>query len=148
ALVLNEQIGQYRITGKLGQGGMGEIFSAYDQKLNRNVAVKFIASTHLDSDYSRKMFLREARAAAALDHPFICTVHDVLEHHGQPMIVMERVEGETLQDVISRGPVPAEEVMRYSREIAEALAAAHAHGIVHRDIKASNVMLTRSGHVK
>ncbi len=146
--MLNEQIGQYRITGKLGQGGMGEIFSAYDQKLNRNVAVKFIASTHLDSDDSRKMFLREARAAAALDHPFICTVHDVMEHHGQPMIVMERVEGETLHERIGRGPLSVEQVVQHALEVAEALAAAHARGIVHRDIKTANVMLTPAGHVK
>ncbi len=146
--MLNEQIGQYRITGKLGQGGMGEIFSAYDQKLNRNVAVKFIAATQLDSDYSRKMFLREARAAAALDHPFICTVHDVLEHHGQPMIVMERVEGETLHERIAHGPLSVEQVVQHALEIAEALAAAHARGIVHRDIKTGNVMLTPAGHIK
>ena len=146
--MLNEQIGQYRITGKLGQGGMGEIFSAYDQKLNRTVAVKFIASTRLDSDHSRKLFLREARAAAALDHPFICTVHDVLEHHGQPMIVMERVEGETLHERIGHGPLSVGQVVQYALEVAEALSAAHGRGIVHRDIKAANVMLTPAGHVK
>src|SRR5256885_14934650 len=101
--VLNEQIGQYRITARLGQGGMGEIFAARDEKLNRTVAVKFIANATMDSDASRRLFLREARAAAALDHPFICTVHDVLEHKGQPVIVMERVEGETLQALIARG---------------------------------------------
>ncbi len=107
--MLNEQIGQYRITGRLGQGGMGEIFAARDEKLNRTVAVKLIANSRIGSDASRRLFLREARAAAALDHPFICTVHDVLEHNGQPMIVMERVEGETLQERISRGPLPVEQ---------------------------------------
>jgi serine/threonine protein kinase/tetratricopeptide (TPR) repeat protein len=146
--VLNEQIGQYRITGKLGQGGMGEIYAALDEKLNRTVAVKFIASSRLDSDASRRLFLREARAAAALDHPFICSVHDVLEHAGQPVIIMERVEGETLQQRVSRGPLPVDELVRISTEIAEALAAAHARGIIHRDIKSGNIMLTPSGHVK
>jgi len=146
--VLNEQIGQYRITARLGQGGMGEIFAARDEKLNRTVAVKFIANPNLASDASRRLFLREARAAAALDHPFICTVHDVLEHQGQPVIVMERVEGETLQAVISRGPLPTDQIVRTTREIAEALGAAHARGIVHRDIKSSNIMLTPGGHVK
>jgi serine/threonine protein kinase len=146
--VLNEQIGQYRITGRLGQGGMGEIFAARDEKLNRTVAVKLIANSRIDSDASRRLFLREARAAAALDHPFICTVHDVLEHNGQPMIVMERVEGETLQERISRGPLPVEQIIQYATEIAEALAAAHARGIVHRDIKSANIMVTPSGHVK
>ena len=144
----NEQIGQYRITGRLGQGGMGEIFAARDEKLNRTVAVKFIANAQMDSEASRRLFLREARAAAALDHPFICTVHDVLEHNGQPVIVMERVEGETLLALISRGSLPVDQLVRYSKEIAEALGAAHARGIVHRDIKASNIMLTPSGHVK
>jgi serine/threonine protein kinase len=147
-LVLNEQIGQYRITGRLGQGGMGEIFSARDEKLNRTVAVKVIANAKMDSDASRRLFLREARAAAALDHPFICTVHDVLEHNGQPVIVMERVEGETLQALISRGALPVDQIVRYTKEIAEALGAAHARGIVHRDIKTSNIMLTQTGHVK
>jgi non-specific serine/threonine protein kinase len=146
--VLNEQIGQYRIIARLGQGGMGEIFAARDEKLNRTVAVKFIANATMDSDASRRLFLREARAAAALDHPFICTVHDVLEHNGQPVIVMERVEGETLQALITRGALPVDQVVRYAKEIAEALGAAHARGIVHRDIKTSNIMLTPSGHVK
>jgi serine/threonine protein kinase/Tfp pilus assembly protein PilF len=145
--MLNEQIGQYRITGRLGQGGMGEIFSARDEKLNRTVAVKFI-DARMDSDASRRLFLREARAAAALDHPFICTVHDVLEHKGQPVIVMERVEGETLQARISRGALSVEQVVQVALEIAEALAAAHARGIVHRDVKSANIMITPGGHVK
>ena len=146
--MLNEQIGQYRITAKLGQGGMGEIFSAQDEKLHRTVAVKFIANSRLDDDASRRLFLREARAAAALDHPFICSVHDVLEHGGRPVIIMERVEGETLQSLISRGALPIEQTVHYSREIAEALAAAHARGIVHRDVKSANIMIAPSGHVK
>ena len=93
--MLNEQIGQYRITSRLGQGGMGEIFAAHDEALNRTVAVKVIATSRLASDQSRRLFLREARAAAALDHPFICAIHNVLEHEGQPLIIMEMVQGET-----------------------------------------------------
>ena len=146
--MLNEQSGQYRITGKLGQGGMGEVFAAHDGKLNRTVALKVIAAARVDNDSARRLFLREARAAAALNHPFICTVHDVLEHGGQPMIVMERVEGETLQARVARGPMPFESVVQYALEIGEALAAAHAQGIVHRDVKSANIMLTPSGHVK
>ncbi len=146
--MLNEQIGQYRITEKLGQGGMGEIFAAYDQTLNRTVAVKVIASSRLGSDQSRRLFLREARAAAALDHPFICAIHNVLEYEGQPLIVMEMVQGETLQDRIARGALPVSTLCQFAIEIAEALAAAHARGIVHRDIKSSNIMITASGHVK
>ena len=147
-VVLNEKIGHYRITGKLGQGGMGEIFSALDEKLHRTVAAKFIANPLLDSDASRRLFLREARAAAALNHPFICSVHDVLEHLGQPVIIMERVEGETLLARVRRAPFAADEMVRITMEIAEALAAAHARGIIHRDIKSANIMLTPSGHVK
>src|SRR5713101_525061 len=124
---------------------MGEIFAARDEKLNRTVAVKLIANSRIGNDASRRLFLREARAAAALDHPFICTVHDVLEHNGQPMIVMERVEGETLQERISRGPLPVEQVVQHALEVAEALAEAHARGIVHREIKTANVMLTPAG---
>jgi TolB-like protein len=147
-LVLNERIGHYRITARLGQGGMGEIFSAFDEKLNRTVAIKLISRALLDSEQSRRLFLREARAAAALDHPFICTVHEVLEHDDQPMIVMECVKGETLQQRLTQGPLPIEELCQRATEIAEALGAAHARGIVHRDIKSGNIMLTASGHVK
>jgi serine/threonine protein kinase len=147
-LVLNEQIGQYRITSRLGQGGMGEIFAAHDEALNRTVAVKVIATSRLASDQSRRLFLREARAAAALDHPFICAIHNVLEHEGQPLIIMEMVQGETLQDRIERGPLPLKMFCSLAIEIAEALAAAHARGIVHRDIKSNNIMITPSGHIK
>ena len=139
--MLNQQIGHYRITGKLGSGGMGEIYAALDEKLNRTVAVKVIPG-------GGDAVLREARAAAALDHPFICSIHDVLQYDGQPVIVMERVEGETLQALIARGPLPAERTIAIAREIAEALSAAHEKGIVHRDIKPANVMITPSGHVK
>lgn len=127
---------------------MGEVFAAHDEKLNRTVAVKVIANARLDSDASRRLFLREARAAASLDHPFICTVHDVLEFRGEPAIVMERVEGETLQQRITRGPLSPDQIVQISIEVAEALAAAHAHGIVHRDIKTANIMIAPSGHVK
>ena len=127
---------------------MGEIFSAHDEKLNRTVAVKRIAQSLLHSDRSRGQFLREARAAAALSHPFICTVHEVLEHEGTLLIVMERVQGETLLSRLQRGPLPADEITARAKEIAEALAAAHQQGIVHRDIKSGNIMVTSSGHVK
>ena len=145
--MLTEQIGHYRVTGKIGEGGMGEIYSAFDEKLNRTVAIKVIAADLLD-DRARGRVIGEARAAAALDHPFVCAVHDVLEHDGQPIIIMEWVQGETLQARISRGPLPVAELSRYANEIAEALGAAHSRGIIHRDIKGTNIMLTASGHVK
>lgn len=112
------------------------------------MAVKFIAAARMEGDLSKRLFLREARAAAALDHPFICTVHDVLERNGQPVIVMERVEGETLLALVNRGPLTPDQIVAYAREIAEALRAAHERGIIHRDIKSANIMLTPSGHVK
>ena len=146
--VLSGQIGHYRITGKLGQGGMGEIFSAFDEKLNRDVAMKQISTAVIDDERSRHRFLREARAAASLNHPFICTVHEVLEHEGAPLIVMERVEGETLHDRLARGTVSAEDLCALGIEIAEALVAAHDRGVVHRDIKSGNIMITHSGHIK
>jgi serine/threonine protein kinase/tetratricopeptide (TPR) repeat protein len=146
--VINSRLGQYRITGKLGEGGMGEIYSAFDEKLKRRVAVKLISPSRIESEGSRALLLNEARAAAALDHPFICGVHDVLELEGQPAIVMECVEGETLSSRLNRGPIPLAELLDRAIEIAEALAAAHARGIVHRDIKSGNIMLTASGHVK
>jgi TolB-like protein/Tfp pilus assembly protein PilF len=150
--MLPERIGHYRVTGKLGEGGMGEIYSARDEKLNRPVALKLISAALLDDPHARSRFLREARAAAALQHPFICTIHEVLEvpHQtiGQPVIVMECVEGETLFDRIARGPLAVPDICRFTTEIAEALGAAHARGVIHRDIKSGNIMLTAAGHVK
>lgn len=146
--MLSERVAHYRIVEKLGQGGMGEIFSAYDEKLKRTVAIKRISLATLPDDRSRRQFLREARAAAALNHPFICTIHEVLEHEGEPLIVMEHVQGKTLDACLIRGPLPSDEVIARTIEIAEALAAAHARGIVHRDIKSNNIMITTGGHVK
>ncbi|MEK6373436.1 MAG: protein kinase [Acidobacteriota bacterium] len=108
--MLPERIGHYRVTGKLGEGGMGEIFSARDETLNRTVALKLIAAALLDDGNARRRFLREARAAAALQHLFICTIHEVLEVGDQPVIVMEYVEGETLFDRIVRGPLTVPEI--------------------------------------
>lgn len=146
--MLSERVAHYRIGEKLGQGGMGEIFSAYDEKLKRTVAVKRISLATLRDEQSRRQFLREARAAAALNHPFICTIHEVIEHEGEPLIVMESVQGKTLGACLSSGPLPPDEVIARTIEIAEALAAAHARGIVHRDIKSGNIMITTGGHVK
>src|SRR5262249_14268672 len=127
---------------------VGIVYSAYDEKLDRTVAVKVIANGSIESEASRKLLMREARAAASLNHPFICAIHDVLEHDGHPVIIMERVEGTTLQDRVLRGPLPVNDLVRISTEIAEALGCAHARGIVHRDIKSGNIMLTPRGHVK
>ena len=146
--MLGQRISHYLVVERIGRGGMGEIFLARDEKLDRTVAVKAVAPELLPRDDARRRFLREAQAAAALNHPFICTVHEVLEHEGNPLIVMEYVEGETLKSRIARGPIEMSVVWLTAREVGEALAAAHAAGVVHRDIKPANIMMTASGHVK
>ena len=145
---MNREIGRYQNLQPIGRGGMGEIFRAEDPSLQRSVALKFIAPEHLGDSAGRVRLLREARAAAALNHPFVCTVHEVLEVGEQPVIVMELVAGETLHDRLSRGPLPVDDIRRFGSEVLEAIAAAHERGIIHRDIKSSNVMITPDGHVK
>lgn len=143
-----ERIGRYRILERIGRGGMGEIYTARDEGLDRIVAVKTISPRRaLDEDARRRLIL-EARAAASLSHPFICTIHEALETDGGPVIVMEYVPGETVAARARAGPIPHRELCRLADEVAEALAAAHARGIVHRDITANNVMITSDGHAK
>jgi serine/threonine protein kinase/tetratricopeptide (TPR) repeat protein len=135
-----QRFGPYEILGVLGGGGMGLVFRAWDERLHREVAVKL-----LHDDYKmpqmRERFLQEARAASGLNHPNICTVFDIGEQNGNPYLVMELLEGETLKDRIARGALSVEEIVRYGQEIATALAVAHAKGIVHRDIKPANIFL-------
>jgi len=128
------QLGPYRIEELLGEGGMGQVFRARDTRLDRAVAIKVM------KEWSGR-FEKESRAIAALNHPYICTLHDV----GPNYLVMELVQGETLAARLKRGPLPAEQVLHFGAQIAEALAAAHGRGIVHRDLKPANVMLTKSG---
>jgi serine/threonine protein kinase/Tfp pilus assembly protein PilF len=146
--MLGSRIGNYQVVEFLGRGGMGEIWAARDEKLNRLVALKALSPTIVDDPRSRSRILAEARAAAALDHPFICTVHEVVEYEQRALIVMEYVRGETLDQRIARGPLSIGEICRIAVETAEALAAAHRGGVVHRDLKPANIMLTSSGHVK
>ncbi len=143
-----ERIGPYRVIERIGRGGMGEIFTAHDERLGRTVALKTISAELVPDDESRARLLAEARAAAALTHPFICTIHDALEHDGVPVIVMEYVEGETIAHRVEAGAVPSPEIYRVAIEVAEALAVAHAHGTIHRDISAANIMIARDGHAK
>jgi class 3 adenylate cyclase/tetratricopeptide (TPR) repeat protein/tRNA A-37 threonylcarbamoyl transferase component Bud32 len=138
----------YRILEKLGQGGMGEVFLALDTRLNRKVALKFLSQHLRDDPSARKRLLREAQAAATLDHPFICKVYEVAEDQGQVFIAMEFVEGDTLQQRLAAGPLPLKDVLGVATEIAEALEVAHSHSIVHRDLKPANIMLGRGGHIK
>jgi len=143
------EIGPYRIEARLGIGGMGEVYRAYDSRLDRSVAVKLIRSDASAADgVARERFRREARAAARLSHPAIVQIHDIVESGEGDAIVMELVEGEPLSQRIARGPLPIDECVRLAREIAEGLAAAHTRKILHRDLKAENVMVTTDGHAK
>jgi Tol biopolymer transport system component len=145
ALPTGTRLGPYEILGPLGAGGMGEVYSARDGRLDRAVAIKVLPE-HLASDPRlRQRFEREARALAALSHPHICTLHDVGEQDGVSFLVMERLEGETLAARLAKGALPLSEVTRVGSQIAAALDQAHRRGVVHRDLKPANVMLTRAG---
>ena len=141
-------ISHYSILRKLGAGGMGEVYLAQDTTLSRKVAIKFLSQYSVAGEQSRKRFLREAKAAAALDHPHICGVYEVGEEAGYNFIVMQYVEGETLASRIQRQPIELREALEIAMQIADALAEAHSHRIIHRDVKPQNVMLTASGQVK
>ncbi len=139
-------ISHYRILEKLGEGGMGVVYKAEDLTLTRAVALKFLPHGHESHDPERRRLLEEARAAALLNHPHICTIHDVQEHDGQQFIVMEYVDGQTLRDLL---PVKnIDDAIEYAVQIAEALNEAHVHGIVHRDIKTENIMVNSNNLVK
>ena len=135
-----QRFGPYEILGSLGGGGMGLVFRAWDERLHREVAVKLLHDSYRIPGM-RERFLQEARAASSLNHPNICTVFDIGQQDGDPYLVMELLEGETLKDRIARGALPVEEIVRYAGEITDALSVAHAKGIVHRDIKPANIFL-------
>jgi tetratricopeptide (TPR) repeat protein/TolB-like protein len=143
-----EHIGPYRIVQPLGRGGMGTVYLARDSRLNRRVALKLFAEERAHPDAGRQELLNEARAAAALNHPHIAAVHDVLEADGHVAIVFEYVDGVTLADRLQAGPLSVSETLNIGRQLADALAAAHQHGIVHRDLKPANVAITPDGVVK
>ncbi len=142
------ELGPYRLIREIGSGGMGVVYEAEDTRLRRRVAIKLLPPEHSRDRAAKDRFLREARAASALDDPHICTVHDVGEHDGRLYIVMAYYEGETLKERLARGPLPVDEARRIAIQVARALARAHEAGIVHRDIKPANVMLTRRGEIK
>jgi len=140
--------GRYELRGVLGRGGMAEVRDGWDIRLDRPVAVKLLYPVFTTQPDNRMRFEVEARAAATLNHPHIVSVHDSGEHAGMPYIVMERLSGQTLADVIAQGPLPQPQVRSILDEVLSALAAAHAAGILHRDIKPANILFSTSGHTK
>jgi eukaryotic-like serine/threonine-protein kinase len=139
------KLGPYEIAAPLGAGGMGEVYRARDTRLNRTVAIKVLPMHLADRPELRERFEREARSIASLNHPHICTLHDVGREGGTDYLVMEYLEGETLAARLAKGPLPIEQVLQYAIEIADALDKAHRKGITHRDLKPGNIMLTKSG---
>ncbi|MEP7117517.1 MAG: serine/threonine-protein kinase, partial [Acidobacteriota bacterium] len=141
-------IGPYRVIRELGQGGMGTVVLADDTRLGRQVALKTVSGAQAGTAGGRAQLLDEARAAAAISHPAIATVHDVVEHEGDIAIVFEFVEGETLAARLAKGPLPEDQAIQIAIQLADALNVAHGHRVLHRDLKPANVMLAPGGVVK
>src|ERR1700741_3800981 len=145
ATQVGQRLGPYEILSAIGAGGMGEVYRARDTRLDRIVAIKILPDHLSDRVELRERFEREARTIASLNHPHICTLHDIGHQDGTDYLVMEYIEGETLAQRLAKGPLPLEQVLQYAIEIADALDRAHRKGITHRDLKPGNIMLTKSG---
>src|SRR5688572_857648 len=142
------RLGPYEIVKPLGAGGMGEVYEARDTRLDRTVAIKVLPAELAQDAAARARFDREAKSIAALNHPNICALHDIGDADGHGFLVMERLEGETLQDRLQRGPLDVEHIVDYGIALADALDAAHSRGLIHRDLKPANVFITTRGVVK
>ena len=145
---IGQRFAHYRIIDKLGAGGMGEVYRAHDEQLDRDVAIKLLPAASFADPTARARLLREARAAAALNHPHICTIHEVGEADGHTYIAMEVVEGQPLSARLEAGALPLEEMVRYGLQLAEALTHAHERGVLHRDLKSANIIITPEGRLK
>ena len=147
-LVAGSRVGPYEILAAIGAGGMGEVYRARDTRLERDVALKVLPADALADEAARARLLREARLASKLNHPHICAVYDVGEDQSRAYIAMELVEGQSLSARLDRGAVPVAELLQYGAQMAAALAHAHARGVVHRDFKSANVVVTPDGQAK
>jgi tetratricopeptide (TPR) repeat protein/tRNA A-37 threonylcarbamoyl transferase component Bud32 len=146
--VIGETISHYRILSRLGAGGMGVVYEAEDTRLGRRVAIKFLPDELNAEAEAAQRFLREARVVSNLNHPHICTLHDIGTHEGKQFMVMELLDGQSLKDRIGRGAIPIDEVLELGAQMADALDAAHSQGVVHRDVKPANLFVTRRGTLK
>ena len=147
-LNVGDRLGHYDVTALIGEGGMGEVYRARDTKLDRDVALKVLPQAFTEDPDRLARFQREAKVLASLNHPNICTVHDIGEVDGRPFIVMEVVQGTTLQQQLTTGPLPPRQVIDLGMQLADALGAAHAEGVIHRDLKPANVVVNDRGHAK
>src|ERR1700730_3495796 len=138
-------LGPYEITGSLGSGGMGEVYRARDTRLERTVAIKILPAQFSSDPLRKQRFEREAKTISSLNHPHICVLHDIGSQDGIDYLVMECVEGETLAKRLEKGPLSLEQVLTYGAQIADALDKAHRSGVIHRDLKPGNIMLTPVG---
>src|ERR1700724_1691484 len=144
ALTSGTKLGPYEIVAPLGAGGMGEVYRARDTRLDRIVAIKILPSHLSENPEAKQCFDREARTISSLNHPNICSLYDVGHQDGIDYLVMEYLEGETLADRLRKGPLPVEQVLKYGIEICQGLERAHRSGVVHRDLKPGNIMLTKA----